>query len=184
MVSLFSCQRRSISDASTSRKFNSGNWVSSSVPDNHMFETRIGFFPRVDIKMSSVMLSLRCVMLQKRLELRLRFPTEVLMLRVLYYFQNTWMVMKTTAMSLASHSSACIEDAWRSRTDKPPFTSNYMCNGCMILFVRSQDAVVTCDGPDARNIHGIDESVSLESLRIVTAAIALFILETSAVLRS
>lgn len=114
------------------------------------------------LKMSSVILSLRCMVLQEILELRFRFPTEVLMLSVLYYFQNTWMAMKTTAMLLASHSSACTEDTWRSRTDKPPFTSNHMRNGCMILFVRSQDVVVTCDGPDAMNIHGIDESVSLE----------------------
>ena len=38
-----------------------------------------------------------------------------------------------------------------------------------------EEVVVTCYGPDATNIHGIDESASLESMRVVTAAIALFI---------
>ncbi len=33
----------------------------------------------------------------------------------------------------------------------------------------------TCYGPEAQNIHGIDESVSLESLRDVTRVLALFI---------
>jgi acetylornithine deacetylase len=35
-----------------------------------------------------------------------------------------------------------------------------------------EEVVVTCYGPDATNIHGIDESASLESMRVVTAAIA------------
>lgn len=34
---------------------------------------------------------------------------------------------------------------------------------------------VTCYGPEARNIHGIDESVSVESMQRVTAVFALFI---------
>jgi acetylornithine deacetylase/succinyl-diaminopimelate desuccinylase-like protein len=38
-----------------------------------------------------------------------------------------------------------------------------------------EEVVVTCYGPDASNIHSIDESASLESMRVVTAAIALFI---------
>ena len=84
------------------------------------------------------------------------------MLRVLYYFQNTWMAMKTTAMQVILQLALKIHGGAEPRTDKPPFTSNYMRNGCTILFVRSQDVVVTCDGPNAMNIHGIDESVSLE----------------------
>jgi hypothetical protein len=39
----------------------------------------------------------------------------------------------------------------------------------------TQSMAVMCYGPDATNIHGIDESASLESMSVVTAAIALFI---------
>ncbi len=38
-----------------------------------------------------------------------------------------------------------------------------------------QDTQATCYGPDADNIHGIDESVGLDSLHDVTQAIALLI---------
>jgi acetylornithine deacetylase len=37
------------------------------------------------------------------------------------------------------------------------------------------DTPATCYGPEATNIHGIDESVSLESTRRVAGAIALFL---------
>ena len=37
-----------------------------------------------------------------------------------------------------------------------------------------EEVVVTCYGPDATNIHGIDESASLESMRVVTAAISVY----------
>jgi acetylornithine deacetylase len=43
------------------------------------------------------------------------------------------------------------------------------------IYRYQEKAVVACYGPDATNIHGIDESASLESMRVVTAAIALFI---------
>ena len=38
-----------------------------------------------------------------------------------------------------------------------------------------QDSQATCYGPDADNIHGIDESVSLDSLHDVTRVLALTI---------
>ena len=34
--------------------------------------------------------------------------------------------------------------------------------------------VVTCYGPEATNIHGVDESVSLDSMKEVMGTIALF----------
>jgi hypothetical protein len=37
-----------------------------------------------------------------------------------------------------------------------------------------EEVVVTCYGPDTTNIHGIDESVSPESMRVVTAAISVY----------
>ncbi|KAL3778315.1 hypothetical protein ACHAW5_008868 [Stephanodiscus triporus] len=43
------------------------------------------------------------------------------------------------------------------------------------LYHDPSKVVVTCFGPEATNIHGVDESVSLESIRDVTATIALFI---------
>ena len=45
------------------------------------------------------------------------------------------------------------------------------------LFQDPSKVVVTCFGPEATNIHGVDESVSLESFRDVTATIALFVRE-------
>jgi acetylornithine deacetylase/succinyl-diaminopimelate desuccinylase-like protein len=43
------------------------------------------------------------------------------------------------------------------------------------LFQDPSKVVVTCYGPEATNIHGVDESVSLKSFRDVTATIALFV---------
>jgi acetylornithine deacetylase len=43
------------------------------------------------------------------------------------------------------------------------------------LFQDPSKVVVTCYGPEATNIHGVDESVSLESIRDVMATIALFV---------
>jgi acetylornithine deacetylase len=43
------------------------------------------------------------------------------------------------------------------------------------LFQDPSKVVVTCYGPEAMNIHGVDESVGLESFRDVTATIALFV---------
>jgi acetylornithine deacetylase len=37
-----------------------------------------------------------------------------------------------------------------------------------------EEVVVTCYEPDTTNIHGIDESASLESMRVVTAAISVY----------
>jgi acetylornithine deacetylase len=42
----------------------------------------------------------------------------------------------------------------------------------------------TCYGPEARDIHGIDESVSLESAQRVCAVLALFIARWCGVNRS
>jgi acetylornithine deacetylase len=42
-------------------------------------------------------------------------------------------------------------------------------------YVLHGTAQATCYGPDAENIHGIDESVGLDSLHQVTRGIALFI---------
>jgi acetylornithine deacetylase/succinyl-diaminopimelate desuccinylase-like protein len=43
------------------------------------------------------------------------------------------------------------------------------------LFQDPSKVVVTCYGPEATNIHSVDESVGLESFRDVTATIALFV---------
>ena len=42
---------------------------------------------------------------------------------------------------------------------------------------QNENVVVTCLGPEAESIHGVDESVSLQSFRDCMATIALFIQE-------
>jgi acetylornithine deacetylase len=42
------------------------------------------------------------------------------------------------------------------------------------LFQDLSRVVVTCYGPEATNIHGVDKSASLESFRDIMAMIALF----------
>ena len=51
------------------------------------------------------------------------------------------------------------------------------------LFQDPSKVVVTCYGPEATNIHGVDESVGLESFRDVTATIALFVREWCGLVR-
>ncbi|KAL7471168.1 hypothetical protein ACHAXS_011469 [Conticribra weissflogii] len=56
-----------------------------------------------------------------------------------------------------------------------PITCTCDCRFYSSLYHDPNNVVVTCYGPEATNIHGVDESVSLKSVRDVTCAIALFV---------
>jgi acetylornithine deacetylase len=55
----------------------------------------------------------------------------------------------------------------------PPYAAKGLTDARFYTLYQGTEA--TCYGPDSDNIHGIDESVGLESLRTVTKAIALTI---------
>mmetsp|Transcript_2293 Transcript_2293/g.4961 ORF Transcript_2293/g.4961 Transcript_2293/m.4961 type:complete len:546 (+) Transcript_2293:138-1775(+) len=56
-----------------------------------------------------------------------------------------------------------------------PITCTCDCRFYSSLYHDPNNVVVTCFGPEATNIHGVDESVSLKSVRDVTCTIALFV---------
>jgi acetylornithine deacetylase len=66
-----------------------------------------------------------------------------------------------------------VQRHWAELTGEPlrPYPATGLTDGR--FFTLYQDTPVACFGPDAQDIHGIDESVSLDSVHDVTRAIAL-----------
>ena len=182
-------------------RIDGGNWASS-VPDNCMFETRVGFFPGVDIE--DVKCDVESTLhnaaenIGVEIEISYRgFNAQGAVLLPEYVdgdgdnnnavgksLQREFVELLQNCHSAAADisSSACTEDTCSSKIDKPksslpllPITCTTDARFYSSIHHNPDDVVVTCYGPEATNIHGVDESVSLESMRIVTAAIALFI---------
>jgi acetylornithine deacetylase len=175
-----------------------GNWASS-VPSNCSFETRVGFFPGVDIE--DVKRDLESILhdtahkIGVDVEILYRgFHAQGAVLLPEYVdgvkddtehgdkksLQREFVELLQCCHSIAVAESTnkvadnCVGDTKElpllpitCTTDARFYSSIHHHN--------QEEVVVTCYGPEATNIHGIDESVSLESMRVVTAAIALFI---------
>ena len=178
-----------------------GNWASS-VPSNCMFETRVGFFPGVDIDdvKRDVESTLYDAAETIGVEIEITYRGfNALGAVLLPEYANGDAGKKTEAgeksiqcefvellqscHSIASENnaffSATREETNSSRKDDDlpllPITCTTDARFYSSVHQNSEDVVVTCYGPEATNIHGVDESVSLDSMQRVTAAIALFI---------
>lgn len=145
-------------------KINGGEWASS-VPTRCVIELRCGFYPGVPAAQARAAIEARLTETMKR-DPALAGITH----RVRYAgFQAEGFVLDGTAPLLtalaAAHSQVMNNDAeWfasSATTDARAFN----------LYGRIP---ATCYGPEAQNIHGIDESVSIESTLRVAQVLALF----------
>ena len=173
-----------------------GNWASS-VPSNCMFETRVGFFPGVDINdvKRDVESTLHAAAETIGVEIEITYRGFNALGAVLlpeYVDEDTRKKSKSGNKSLQCdfvellQSCHSIASENNSETHKAtttlgkelplrPITCTTDARFYSSVHQTTDDVVVTCYGPEATNIHGVDESVSLDSMKQVTAAIALFI---------
>ena len=146
-------------------KINGGEWASS-VPTRCVMELRCGFYPGVPAAQARAAIEAHLAETVKQ-EPALAGITH----RVRYAgFQAEGFVLDGTAPLLtalaAAHSQVMNKDAeW--------FTSSATTDARAFNLYGGIPA--TCYGPEAQNIHGIDESVSIDSTLRVTQVLALFI---------
>mmetsp|Transcript_18521 Transcript_18521/g.38938 ORF Transcript_18521/g.38938 Transcript_18521/m.38938 type:complete len:400 (+) Transcript_18521:1-1200(+) len=168
-----------------------GNWASS-VPSSCWFEARVGFFPGVtidDVK-RDVESTLHEAAQKMGLGLEISYrgfhaDGAVLLSEYLDGKKNREgkcdsAVRETSLQSeFVETIQKChgLATSSSEKSDLPlkPITCTCDARFYSSLYQDPTNVAVTCYGPEATNIHGVDESVSLESMRDVTATIALFI---------
>lgn len=137
-----------------------GDWPSS-VPATCRFDLRVGFFPGADMEQ-----------VKAEVETVIREATPASMGVTISYggFQAEgavmdldWPMMKELSAIHEEVAGTPIEHLASTATTDARF------------FVLYGDTPATCYGPEADSIHGIDESVSLDSMATVTRVLALFI---------
>ena len=146
-------------------KINGGEWASS-VPTRCVMDVRAGFYPGVAAAIACKEIE-ACLQSAASGDERLAGAEW----RIRYSgFQSDGCVIDTdqplVKMLAESHE--------RVAGDRPEFFASSATTD-----VRTFDLYgsipATCYGPEAQNIHGIDESVSIESMQRVSAVLALFI---------
>lgn len=184
-------------------RISGGNWASS-VPSNCSFEARVGFFPGIDIEEVKrdveATLNAAAEKIGVEIEIAYRgFNAQGAVLLPEYVdgaqenktestdksLQCEFVELLQSCHSVASESSNAFSSAdnkvdvssSNEKKELPmlPITCTTDARFFSSIHHKPDDVVVTCYGPEATNIHGIDESVSLESMMTVSAAIALFI---------
>jgi acetylornithine deacetylase len=146
-------------------KIAGGEWASS-VPTRCVMDLRCGFYPGVSAAQARAAIEARLADTLKG-DPRLAGISH----RVRYAgFQAEGFVLERTAPLLSA-----LADAHQRIMNTGPqwFASSATTDARVFNLYGSIPA--TCYGPEADSIHGIDESVSLESVRRVTQVLALFI---------
>ncbi|HKB82540.1 MAG TPA: ArgE/DapE family deacylase [Burkholderiales bacterium] len=145
-------------------RINGGEWASS-VPTRCVIELRCGFYPGVPAAQARAAIEARLAETIKR-DPALAGITH----RVRYAgFQAEGFVLDATAPLLTALAAA---HAQVMNTDADWFASSATTDARAFNLYGSIPA--TCYGPEAQNIHGIDESVSIESTLRVAQVLALF----------
>jgi len=146
-------------------KISGGEWASS-VPTRCVMDLRCGFYPGVSAAQARAAIEARLAETMKS-DPRLAGISH----RVRYAgFQAEGFVLERTAPLLSA-----LADAHQRIMNTQPqwFASSATTDARVFNLYGSIPA--TCYGPEADSIHGIDESVSLDSVRRVTQVLALFI---------
>ena len=174
-----------------------GNWASS-VPSNCTFEVRVGFFPGVQI--DNVKQDVETTLNTKAKELGLGleityqgFHADGAVLLPEYVngmaqnvdddsgggSSSSTLLQREFVKTLRKCNAHATKESSPSSPLKElhlkPVTCTTDARFYSSLFQDPSKVVVTCYGPEAKNIHGVDESVCLDSFRDVTATMALFI---------
>lgn len=146
-------------------KIEGGEWASS-VPTRCVMELRCGFYPDMPAAQARAAVEARLAETVRR-DPQLAGITH----RVRYAgFQAEGCVIDTAAPLMSTLAGI---HAQVMGTNPDWFASSATTDARAFNLYGSIPA--TCYGPEAQNIHGIDESVSLESTRRVTQVLALFI---------
>lgn len=142
-----------------------GEWASS-VPTRCVMQIRAGFFPGVSADTVRAAIETRLAETaagNNRL--------KGVMFKVRYAgFQSEGCVVETSApfVSLLCDSHETVAGA------RPEWFASAATTDVRVFSLYG-NTPATCYGPEAQNIHGIDESVSIDSMQRVTAVLALFI---------
>ena len=178
-------------------KIEGGNWASS-VPSSCWFEARVGFFPGMTIEDVKRDVESTLHEAAKKMGLGLEisysgFHADGAVLLPEYMdgernnggvdnsetgessVQREFVETIQKCHGLASSSSSSDKVITKSELPLKPITCTCDARFYSSLYQDPTKVAVTCYGPEATNIHGVDESVSLKSMRDVTATIALFI---------
>ena len=174
-----------------------GNWASS-VPSNCTFEVRVGFFPGVQIDDVKQDVEQKLNDKAKELGLGLEityqgFHADGAVLLPEYVngmaqnvdddsgggSSSSTLLQREFVKTLRKCNAHATKESSPSSPLKElhlkPVTCTTDARFYSSLFQDPSKVVVTCYGPEAKNIHGVDESVCLDSFRDVTATMALFI---------
>jgi acetylornithine deacetylase len=142
-----------------------GEWVSS-VATRCMMELRCGFYPGVTAAQARAAVEARLAQTAQR-DARL----AGIVYRIRYAgFQAEGFVADATGPLFSALAAAHT----RVTGSVPEFFASPATTDARVFNLYG-NIPVTCYGPEAQNIHGIDESVSLESVRQTTRVLALFI---------
>jgi acetylornithine deacetylase len=145
---------------------NGGDWIAS-IPSDCVAEGRIGFYPGEDPKVRAAEFE---VFLERRQAEDPAFAGEALV-------KLTWVGVMHAGYELAegSDAEASLRAAHALAHDRCELQSYVMaCYLDAAVFSVHGRIPALVYGPIAENIHGIDERVSLSSLKRVTKALALF----------
>jgi len=140
-----------------------GDWASS-VPSSCEFEVRVGFFPGVAVRD-----------VQVDIERTLESTAAKFSSPVSYKVRYRGFQADGCVLDLENEPIRTLRNCHSIVTQKPLPTAPVTCTTDARHFVLLQGTPVACYGPEASSIHGIDESVSLQSVQDVAAVYALFL---------
>jgi acetylornithine deacetylase len=142
-----------------------GEWASS-VPTSCTVDMRVGFFPGQSTE------SVRAALTQAVAE---ACQTDPALAGVEAEIIFNGFQAEGFALDRNEPMMRLLADSHRAICHSEPHEVAMTCTTDARFFTLYGDTPATCYGPEASRIHGIDESVSLDSLRDVTRVLALFI---------
>ena len=141
-------------------------WWASSVPTRCVIDVRAGFYPGVQAAAAREAIE---ACLQKTAKSDARLSGAIWKIRY-SGFQSEGCVIDTDQPLVRLLS----ESHERVAGQRPQFFASAATTDVR-TFELYGSIPATCYGPEAQNIHGIDESVSIESMQRVSAVLAVFI---------
>ena len=167
-------------------KIEGGNWASS-VPSSCRFEARVGFWPGITIEAVKQDIESTLHDEAKKLGLGLEIAYRgfhadgaVLLPDFVDGEASGKKSLQTDfvdSLQKCYHIASVGNEPNARKLQVKPLTCTCDARFYSNLYQNPENVVVTCYGPEADSIHGVDESVSLKSFRDCMLTIALFIQE-------
>mmetsp|Transcript_18454 Transcript_18454/g.27885 ORF Transcript_18454/g.27885 Transcript_18454/m.27885 type:complete len:454 (-) Transcript_18454:75-1436(-) len=160
-----------------------GNWASS-VPSSCWFQCRVGFFPDITIEKVKEDIESTLHQASERLGLQVTITYAgfhadgaVLLPKYVEGTDTSSDVANSLQQEFVETLQQCHKSACQTEILLPmkPITCTCDCRFYSSVFQDPERVVVTCMGPESTNIHGVDESVSLQDFQTKTVTLALFL---------